>query len=238
MATLTIPQIAQLAANVGIPNGEPMYTCCSIAMAESSGRTDATNQNDNGTTDRGLWQINDVHDDKMPGADRYDPEVNAQLMAQISSGGTNWQPWSTFNSGASLDHLGPVMEALGGTVLTPNGGAGAGSGAGNGLTYENAGFLDGAKDLTNKFGAGLDAIERFFRIITSVEGWIRILKVYVGAVLVVGGLVLVMVTTSTGKSAVSAAVTVLPGGKAVKTVARQGVKATAAKAATKAVTGK
>lgn len=238
MATLTIPQIAQLAVNVGVPNGEPLYTCCSIALAESSGSTDATNYNDNGTTDRGLWQINDVHNDKLPGEDRYDPEVNARLMAQISSGGTNWQPWSTFNSGANLDHLGPVMEALGGQVLTPNGGAGAGSGAGNGLTYENAGLFDGAKELSSKFGAGLDAIERFFRIITSVEGWMRILKVYCGAVMVLGGLVLVMATSSAGKSAVSAAVSVVPGGGAVKTVARQGVKKTASKAAVKAVTGK
>src|SRR5690606_33175689 len=109
VATLTIPQIAQLAVNVGVPNGAPLYTAVAIALAESSGRTDAVNTaNDNGTTDRGLWQINSVHDDKMPGADRFDPEVNARLMGEISAQGTNWYPWSTYNNGSYLEHLARV----------------------------------------------------------------------------------------------------------------------------------
>ncbi|MGW1743861.1 transglycosylase SLT domain-containing protein [Nocardia sp. NPDC001965] len=230
MATLTIPQIAQLAVNVGVQNGSNLYTAAAIALAESSGRTDATNTaNDNGTVDKGLWQINSVHDDKMPGADRFDPEVNAQLMAQISDGGTNWYPWSTYNNGAYVEYLAQVQSTLGGTALTPNGGLGAGTGPGNGLTYENAGFMDDMGDLADGFGSGLAAVEKFFGLITSVDGWIRILKVYCGCVAVLGGLVLVVRTSETGKQITKAALTVVPGGKAVTAVTKTKVAADAAK---------
>ncbi|ARK07706.1 putative entry lysozyme [Rhodococcus phage Toil] len=213
MATLSIQQLAQLAANVGIPNGQPMYDCVSIALAESGGRTDATNTaNDNGTIDRGLWQINSVHDDKMPGADRFDPNVNAQLMAQISSGGSNWQPWSTYNNGAYLEHAQRVMGELGGTQFTPGEGVnvpgGFGSGAGNGLTVTNAALVTQAQQVSLDIGGTTEAISKFFHLLTTAEGWLRILKAGIGVMTVVMGAFLLFSSSKAGKTSIKTAVSV------------------------------
>lgn len=68
----------------------------SIAMAESSGHPDATDNNTNGTTDRGYWQINSIHGAQST----YDPQGNARAAVQISGNGTNWSPWVTYQTGA------------------------------------------------------------------------------------------------------------------------------------------
>ncbi|HEY1617586.1 MAG TPA: hypothetical protein VGG25_08210 [Streptosporangiaceae bacterium] len=68
----------------------------SIAMAESGGDRYSTDNNTNGTVDRGYWQINSVH-----GAlSTYDPAANARAAVAISGDGSNWTPWVTYNTGA------------------------------------------------------------------------------------------------------------------------------------------
>lgn len=78
--------------------GNPAFKAiaAAIAMAESGGVVNATNHDSNGTTDRGLWQINSVHGAQST----YDPTANARAAVSISSNGTNWKPWATYNSGA------------------------------------------------------------------------------------------------------------------------------------------
>jgi hypothetical protein len=72
------------------------FTAAEIAMAESSGRQYATDNNTNGSTDRGYWQINSIH-----GAlSTYDAAGNARAAVQISGNGTDWSPWVTYNTGA------------------------------------------------------------------------------------------------------------------------------------------
>lgn len=68
----------------------------SIAMAESGGDPGATDDDGNGTVDRGYWQINSVHGAQST----YDPRANARAAVQISGDGTNWTPWVTYNTGA------------------------------------------------------------------------------------------------------------------------------------------
>lgn len=70
-----------------------------IAMAESGGTTTATNQDSNGTVDRGLWQINSVHGDTQS---TYDVMGNARAAVAISNKGTNWSAWVTYNNGKYL----------------------------------------------------------------------------------------------------------------------------------------
>jgi hypothetical protein len=67
-----------------------------IALAESAGVSNAVNHNSNGSTDRGLWQINSVHGSQST----FDPLANAKAAVAISSNGTNWRPWVTYNNGA------------------------------------------------------------------------------------------------------------------------------------------
>ena len=72
------------------------FTAAEIAQAESSGRQYATNQNGNGTTDRGYWQINST----WGGLSTFDPAGNARAAVQISHDGTGWGPWVTYTTGA------------------------------------------------------------------------------------------------------------------------------------------
>ena len=72
------------------------FTAAEIAQAESSGRQYATNQNGNGTVDRGYWQINSI----WGGLSTFDPAGNARAAVQISHNGTDWSPWVTYATGA------------------------------------------------------------------------------------------------------------------------------------------
>ena len=78
----------------GSPSAAPM--AASIAMAESGGQQGATDNNTNGSTDRGYWQMNSI----WGAQSTYDAAGNARAAVQISGNGTNWSPWVTFNNGA------------------------------------------------------------------------------------------------------------------------------------------
>ena len=76
-----------------------------IAMAESGGRTGATNQNSNGTIDYGLWQINSSHTQFDPAKLTSDPAYNARAaVAVYRSQGLG--AWTTYTSGAYKSFMG------------------------------------------------------------------------------------------------------------------------------------
>lgn len=79
--------------------------------AESGGRTDA--QGDVGfgqgggqyVGSEGIWQIFGQAHPQVTLACAQDPACATDAARQISSNWTNWQPWSTFNSGAYRRYL-------------------------------------------------------------------------------------------------------------------------------------
>jgi len=123
VATFTRQQIESLWVQAG---GKPTASnmASAIALAESGGRSDATNSNDNGTVDRGLWQINSIHGSLST----FDPLANARAAVSISGNGTNWRPWCTAWSngrcgGTFMGTGAPVLKFFGGiasAVTTPN----------------------------------------------------------------------------------------------------------------------
>jgi len=82
-------------------SGQTAPIAAAIAMAESGGNSGATNCDSNGTIDRGLWQINSVHGSQST----YDVMGNARAAVAISNSGGNWQPWTTYTSGAYQRYL-------------------------------------------------------------------------------------------------------------------------------------
>lgn len=84
------------------------YLAAAVAMAESGGNPGAINAaNSDGSTDRGLFQINSVH-----GAlSTTDLHANIDAAFKISSGGTDWSPWVAFTSGAYKRYLDPNAKA-------------------------------------------------------------------------------------------------------------------------------
>lgn len=212
MATLTILQIAQLAVNAGVQQGQPLYICVAIAMAESSGRTDATNADSDGSNDVGLWQINSSHSSLWPtGDNRTDPTANAGYMYQLSNSGTNWSPWATYNSGAYMNFMQNVMSTLqtanltrgtGPTLTTPST-----QGAGTGTAVATTQVLN-IPGLSN-FEQLWSVIDKVFGFLTSPDSWIRILKIGVGIVLVIVGAAMLMQISLPNSKTVATAAEVL-----------------------------
>jgi Lysozyme like domain/LysM domain len=69
------------------------FMAAEIAEAESGGNQWAHSPTD----DIGYWQINVAAHGSMA---TYDPYGNARAAVEISSGGANWQPWTTYQTGA------------------------------------------------------------------------------------------------------------------------------------------
>jgi hypothetical protein len=105
VATLSAVQIYAYAREAGLaPSAASIATA--IALAESSGRSDARSDVDltePGEVSVGLWQIN-----YRPSRDRgnalrdpqknLDPAHNAKAMASLSRSGRSWQPWTTYTA--------------------------------------------------------------------------------------------------------------------------------------------
>lgn len=106
MAVLTYAQLEGLWIKAGGPKSVAPVAAA-IALAESGGRADALNPNDNGgrQSSFGLWQIsNGTHTPPDP---RWaDPAVNARLaVAKYKGAGNNFSPWGTYDSGAYRAYL-------------------------------------------------------------------------------------------------------------------------------------
>jgi len=111
---LTHAELMALARKHGVPE-DALDIAAAIAMAESGGgeaRGHATldpkaRKDSNGRWSIGLWQINSLNG-PPPGEGRSDvtndelatAAVNARMMVEISSQGTNWKPWGAFKNGS------------------------------------------------------------------------------------------------------------------------------------------
>lgn len=93
-------------------------TALFVGLAESGCTSSASGENgptsgcSAGSTDRGLWQINDCYHAEVSDACAYDANCNARAAYRISAQGTDWRPWSTYNSGAYQAHLATARTAV------------------------------------------------------------------------------------------------------------------------------
>ncbi|MFD7907496.1 transglycosylase SLT domain-containing protein [Kitasatospora sp. NPDC059747] len=96
-AATGIDLCAQVAKQAGFSR-DTLVTAIAVAMAESHCNPQASHVNSNGTVDYGLWQINTVHPQAQDPNCRFDPQCNANAAWEISKHGTNFCPWSTYDS--------------------------------------------------------------------------------------------------------------------------------------------
>lgn len=111
MAKLPPEEIARLALSAGVPRDQAAKAVA-IALAESGGDPYAHN-GDAPDNSYGLWQIN-MYGNMGPArrkqfgiannADLYTPAVNARAMYEISGGGRNWNPWTTYTRGTWMTY--------------------------------------------------------------------------------------------------------------------------------------
>jgi hypothetical protein len=96
MAKLTAAQIYQYAMNAGF-NEQTAIIATAVALAESGGNTNARLYNPPVEDSRGLWQINLLAHKQYASWNLYDPQQNALAAFQVSEGGKNFGPWSTYD---------------------------------------------------------------------------------------------------------------------------------------------
>jgi hypothetical protein len=90
--TLGCAGLEQLWEDAGGSQAEA-FTAAEIAMAESGGSQYALSPTD----DFGYWQINGSHG---PALATFDAYGNARAAIIISDDGTDWDPWTTYVTGA------------------------------------------------------------------------------------------------------------------------------------------
>ncbi|MCO1576250.1 transglycosylase SLT domain-containing protein [Crossiella sp. SN42] len=124
MARLTDQEIAQLAWDAGF-RGDMLNTAVAVALAESSGRTDAIGdvalETGKWGPSVGLWQIrslNPGHGTAREQAQRdetanLDPATNAANAYAISGNGTSFRQWSTYTNGDYQRYLDRARAASG-----------------------------------------------------------------------------------------------------------------------------
>lgn len=91
---LSFSELVALADQAGFP--DPALAAA-VAMAESGGNSAAVGD---GGTSFGLWQIHTPAHPQFDAGRLLEPAYNAGAAWQISRGGTDWTPWTTFTSGA------------------------------------------------------------------------------------------------------------------------------------------
>ncbi len=107
---LSDTQIAQYARNAGL-HGNGLVVSIAVALAESQGWSQAVLINTDCSHDRGVWQISNRWHPEVSDGQAFDPAGCAQAAYNISSGGGNWTPWTTYNNGAYWQYMGRAQSA-------------------------------------------------------------------------------------------------------------------------------
>ncbi len=108
-------QLRDAASKAGF-SGNALNMAVAIGMAESGGNSGEVNNNPGtGDLSYGDWQINMLGGMGPSRRAQYglssndallDPYTNARVAYAMSGGGQNWDPWSTYKSGAYKSFLG------------------------------------------------------------------------------------------------------------------------------------
>jgi hypothetical protein len=111
---LSHDQLISILRDAGF-NGKALEVAYAVARAESGHRPKAYNGNaKSGDKSYGIFQINMLGSlgparRKQHGLasndDLFQPEINAKVAYKMSSGGTNWKPWSAYKNGAYKKYL-------------------------------------------------------------------------------------------------------------------------------------
>ncbi len=112
-AGLSGGQVARAAYAAGW-RGADLVIAVAVAKAESDWNPTARNENTNGSTDLGLFQVNTVHAAILATGDPMDPTDNARMAYQVwTDAGGRWGPWVTYWRGTYKEFLADAQAAVG-----------------------------------------------------------------------------------------------------------------------------
>jgi len=146
---ISAAQAAHYAYQAGF-RGNALVTAVAVAMGESSLNTSAMGdvglQTSKWGPSIGLWQIRSLNAEHHTGGSRdrarlIDPVFNAQSAFSISSGGSNFSPWTVYKTGAYKQYLGQAQAAA---AALPQSGQSFAAGIQGGDAMVAAGMQSGA----------------------------------------------------------------------------------------------
>lgn len=105
---MSIGEAVNAARQAGF-TGTSLLTIVAIAGAESGWRSDAVG--DQGTS-FGLTQVHLPAHPQYTAEQMFDPVQNMAAAWEISGGGQNWHPWTTFNTGAYQQYLPEAQQTV------------------------------------------------------------------------------------------------------------------------------
>lgn len=218
---LSAAQIAWYAQQAGF-SGPDLATAVAVALSESGGRINATHTNSGGSTDYGLWQINDkAHPDLITAdAQWWVAGFNAQMAFKVyQKAGNSFSPWSVFKSGAYLAHLPAAKIAAGNPQSSGLVQAGPDT-----VTTNNpiSDLLSPLVGLANAAKTIAGSVFKATAWSANPHNWVRVAFIGIGGVLVVSSLAVIAKPYVMGAAApiVGAAADIAPGGGAIKKVAK------------------
>lgn len=119
MGGMTFGQVEETWIKAG---GNPQAAAMAAAVADASSglNPDASNQNPDGTTSRGLWQVSSA----LGALSTTDPLANARAAIQMSNNGTDWSGWCStwsdnncgLNNGTYLGEGANALASLAGKL--------------------------------------------------------------------------------------------------------------------------
>lgn len=195
--------IALAAFDAGLRSPVALSQATAIALAESGGNERAHNRIAPDDS-YGLWQIN-MYGELGPARRAqfgissnealYDIGTNAKAMYAISSQGTNWRPWTTFQ-GARYWFFYPAATAAATSALAARGAGAAAEGA-QGFA---AGVTEPIADVADAAVEAAVSVRKAAAWIQDRNNWFRVAKVLVGAFLVVNGVTVLAGVAGVGGS--------------------------------------
>lgn len=110
-------RVALLCHNAGWRD-EKLLIAVAIAGAESGWYPEAYHDNDDGSRDRGLFQINTVHD-WLSDADAYKAGPNTEAAYRVyKDNGYSFEPWAAYTNAAYLKWIRPAARGVANMWLT------------------------------------------------------------------------------------------------------------------------
>lgn len=91
--------------------GKKLTRAVAVMTAESGRYVEAWHDNTNGSTDRGLYQINSIHDPYISPQNAFKAIPNAQYAFKLSKEGADWNPWYVYKNGVHRKYI-PIILAV------------------------------------------------------------------------------------------------------------------------------
>lgn len=193
MSNLSAAQIASYAKEAGF-TGNGLTTITAIALAESGGNPGAVCNNCAGVKENsiGLTQINTLAHPQYTTSTLLNPYQNMLAAYQVSNGGTNFNPWTTYTNKSYLSHLAEVEKAvlnLPTTILSepllPSGPP-----ISNKESLLNA-IGNSISSDAKKVASNLDPLSKIYNFFSNIH-WFSILEILTGIIGVIFGFIFLM----------------------------------------------